>query len=65
MSATGIEWSNDSGNAAAGCSEARMADGTMDKLCARCYARLGSARMPGLMRGGDKPSERKGVAIER
>ena len=58
MSATSIEWAHKSANAAAGCSEARHADGTMSQECAHCYARLQSARMPALMQGG-KPSVRK------
>ena len=41
---TKIEWADDTANAATGCSEARLADGSMSPECANCYARMMSAR---------------------
>ena len=59
---TRIGWVDDSGNAAAGCSEALLADGTMSKECLNCYARLGSARLPLMMRAGSPTPRKERVA---
>lgn len=40
-----IEWTDDTDNAAAGCEEARLPDGSMSPECTHCYARLQSARL--------------------
>jgi protein gp37 len=62
MPATNIEWAHDSENFAAGCTEARLANGKMDDACLNCYARLQSARNESIASAAGRVSIYTGTA---